>query len=80
MIVAKSYELEPDVDEEYLYDLYQEAYNYYSDLYNYINNSIDNLEIAKHKSTKDSAIGKYGLIVGVVGVIVGLAGIIINFI
>ncbi|MCM1284743.1 MAG: hypothetical protein NC213_09040 [Acetobacter sp.] len=80
LIIAKSYELEPDSEEELLYEKYEDAYNNYYDLHKYIEDSLDNLEIAKHKSTKDAAIGKWGIVVGVVGAIIGIAGIVINFI
>lgn len=80
LIIAKAYELEPDSKEEILYKKYEEAYNNYYNVYNYIRDSLDNLEIAKHKSTKDTAIGKFGAVVGVIGAIVGIVGIVINFI
>ena len=79
LINAKSYESETDADEDALYTKYENAYNDYFDLNDYIDKSLKNLEIAKHKSTKDLLIGKIGLWVGIGGLAVGIIGVIINF-
>lgn len=63
--------------ENELFERYEDAYNQYAEVYNYIEDSIVNLEKAKHRVAKKDIFSIAGFVVGALGLIVGVIGIVL---